>query len=302
MVDARLHQLDRRVDPLARLLVRVALRVRALTDHERAVVARLVADERVDDVEEGLVAGPDDPVAEHVRVRAAALARHRVDVVDVLRPEIEQDLGDFRDELALADARLEALGDVLVGPVDHRAGRVEQDDLVDGLDLARVEHDLLPVTHHDPLVGQGSRHRRLDEVDTERHVGDALGAQDFGNLAGRAAEQAGVGGDRPAQPDHPGMHVLLRQPRAVQAVVPGRRAEVPDVRVATAGQERVARHLVARPLADVGARRVADVVEVEQQDRAQVGSGERRPRAAEPVRPHPLDVPALLPVDVQRPG
>ena len=256
----------------------------------------------MDDVEEGLVAGPDDPVAEDVRVRAAALARHRVDVVDVLRPEIEQDLGDLRDQLALADAGLEALRDVLVGAVDHGAGRVEQDDLVDGLDLARVEHDLLPVAHDDPLVGQGGRHRRLDDVDAERHVGDTLGTQDPGDLLGRSPEQAGVGGDRPAQPDHPGVHVLLRQPRAVQAVVLGRRAEVPDVRVAAAGQQRVARHLVARPLADVGARRVADVVEVEQQDGAEVGGRERRPGATEPVRPHPLDVPALLPVDVQRTG
>ncbi len=55
------------------------------------------------------------------------------------------------------------------------------------------------------------------------------------------------------------------------AVVLGGRAEVPDVRIAAAGQERVAGHLVARPLADVGARDVADVVEVEEQD------GARRP-------------------------
>ena len=47
----------------------------------------------------------------------------------------------------------------------------------------------------------------------------------------------------------------------------GRRPEVPDVRLAAAGQQRVAGHLVARPLPDVGARDVADVVEVEEQDR-----------------------------------
>ena len=115
----------------------------ARADHERPVVAGLVADEGVDDVEEGLVAGADDPVAEHVRVRAAALAGDGVDVVDVLRAEVEQELGDVGDEVALADARLEALGEHLVGAVDHRAGRVEQHDLVDRLDLAGVEHHLL---------------------------------------------------------------------------------------------------------------------------------------------------------------
>ena len=88
-------------------------------------------------------------------------------------------------------------------------------------------------------------------------------------------EQAGVRGDGAAQPDHPGMDVLLAQPRAVEPVVLGRRPEVPDVRIAAARQQRVARHLVARPLADVGARDVADVVEVEQQDGAEVRGGQR---------------------------
>ena len=92
-------------------------------------------------------------------------------------------------------------------------------------------------------------------------------------------EEAGVRGHGAAQPDHPGMDVLRPQPRAVQAMVLGGRAEVPDVRIAAAGQERVAGHLVARPLADVGARDVADVVEVEEQDGAEVGRLERGPGA-----------------------
>ena len=91
-----------------------------------------------------------------------------------------------------------------------------------------------------------------------------------GDLAGGGPEQAGIRGDRAAQPDHPGVDVLRAQPRAVQPVVLGRRPEIPDVRVAAAGEQRVAGHLVARPLADVGARDVADVVEVEER-------GARRP-------------------------
>ncbi len=58
-----------RVDPLACPLVGVALRIARRADDERPVVAGLVADERLDDVEERLVAGPDEPVGEHVRVR-----------------------------------------------------------------------------------------------------------------------------------------------------------------------------------------------------------------------------------------
>jgi hypothetical protein len=38
----------------------------------------------VDDVEEGLVARAQEPVGEDVRVRVAAVARHRVDRLDLL--------------------------------------------------------------------------------------------------------------------------------------------------------------------------------------------------------------------------
>ena len=75
--DARPHQLDRGVDPFAGLLVRVALGVGRPADGERPVVAGLVADEGLDDVEERLVAGPDDPVAEDVRVRASSARPRR---------------------------------------------------------------------------------------------------------------------------------------------------------------------------------------------------------------------------------
>src|SRR4051812_42282131 len=55
---ARANEVDRGVKPLAALLVRVELRLRDRADVERAVVARPVAHERVDDVEEGLIAWP----------------------------------------------------------------------------------------------------------------------------------------------------------------------------------------------------------------------------------------------------
>ena len=56
----------------------------------------------------------------------AALAGDGVDVVDVLAAHVEEGLGHVGDELALADAGLQPLGDELVGAVDHRAGGVEQ--------------------------------------------------------------------------------------------------------------------------------------------------------------------------------
>ncbi len=77
VVTPGLHELDRLVDPLPRPLVRVALRVGGRADDERAVVAGLVADEGLDDVEEGLVAGPDEPIAEDVGVRASSARPRR---------------------------------------------------------------------------------------------------------------------------------------------------------------------------------------------------------------------------------
>src|SRR2546426_7845595 len=78
----------------------------------------------------------------------------------------------------------------------------------------------------------------------------------------------------------------------------GRAAEIPDVRIAVAREERVARELVARPLADHGARGVADVVLVEGQQRAEAGSGERGAHAREAIIVQPPEIDALLEVDL----
>jgi len=69
-----LQEVDRLVHPLARLPVRSALRSRRTAYIERPVVTSAIAHERLDHVEEGLVAGADEAVGEVVRVRRAALA------------------------------------------------------------------------------------------------------------------------------------------------------------------------------------------------------------------------------------
>ena len=122
VVTPGLHQVDRGVHPLAGPLERVALRGGRAADDERPVVAGPVAVEHVDDVEVRLVAGPDQPVGEDVRVRAAALAGDRVDRLHELRAHLEQARVREGHDVALADAGLEGLEDVLVHAVDHRAG------------------------------------------------------------------------------------------------------------------------------------------------------------------------------------
>src|SRR5436190_23425022 len=79
-----------------------------------------------------------------------------------------------------------------------------------------------------------------------------------------------------------------------------RRAEVPQHRVAVAREERAAGALVARPLADVRARDIADVVLVEEQDGAELRVPEGRLRSLQPVAPKLREVDPLLPVDRHR--
>ena len=172
---------------------------------------------------------------------------------------------------------------MLIGAIDHGAGRVEQQDLVDRLDLPGVEHHLLAVEDPDALGLRAPRASAAHRCRRRAACRRTLCPEDVADLARRSTEQAGVRGDRAAQTDHPGVDVLRAQPRAVQPMVLRRRPEVPDVRLAAAGQQRVAGHLVAGPLPDVCARDVPDVVEVEEQDSPEVRRRERCACPPEPV-------------------
>ena len=136
------------------LLVGVALRARGAADVERPVIAGAVAVERLDDVEEGLVARADQPVREVVRVRAATLAGDGVDRLHVVGALAVQVVVRRGDHLVLPDARLQDLGDQLVAAVDHGGRHRQQHDLVVGLHLPGVEHHLLGVD------APGCRHAR----------------------------------------------------------------------------------------------------------------------------------------------
>src|SRR5256886_11384023 len=71
--EARLHHRDRVVHQLARALVRVTLRLGRAADRERAVIARAIANEGMDDVEVRLIDGTYETIREVVRMRAATL-------------------------------------------------------------------------------------------------------------------------------------------------------------------------------------------------------------------------------------
>ncbi len=105
------------------------------------------------------------------------------------------------------------------------------------------------------------------------------------------------GSDRAAEPEEAGAVVVLRRPLRVELVVLDRGPEVPEHRLLPACQEGVPDHLVAQRAADPGLRRVADVVEVEEQEGAALAGLQRRPGPAEPVGPKPVEVDPGLVVD-----
>ena len=184
-----------------------------------------------------------------------------------------------------------------VDAVDHRRRLVEQHDLVRRLDDAGVEHGLLSVAHRDALPLKFEQERGLDDVDTERSVSDPGLVEQRLDLGHRIAHEARLGGDRAAEAEEPGSVVLVRQPLRVQLVMPHRRAEVPQHRVPVPEQQGVADHLVAERTADPGLRRVADVVEVEEQEGAALARLQRRPGPRHAIAAQPGEVDTLLVVD-----
>src|SRR6202041_1237968 len=109
------------------------------------------------------------------------------------------------DDLVLSDAGLERVGYVLVGAVDQGGGGGQQGDLVPGLDLAGIQHDLLAVPDVQALFLQLEEGGDFGPVHPDGLVGNAGPGQpvlDLGDLllgepgAGRGrAAHGGVGGD-----------------------------------------------------------------------------------------------------------
>src|SRR5438552_2996954 len=84
--------------------------------------------------------------------------------------------------------------------------------------------------------------------------------------------------------------------------MPRSRTEIPDPRIACAGEQRISDQFVASPLADDGARDVTDVVLIETQHCTEARVGQRLPRAREPVSMETLEVDALFEIDLSRPA
>ena len=142
-----------------------------------------------------------------------------------------------------------------------------------------------PSTTVEPCGLQGGEDRHLDEVDADRLVGRPCSASSTAILRATSSAMPASGWKAPRSVEMPARaRFVAVEPRVVELVVPGGRAEVPDDRLAAAGEQREADQLVHRPGADVGGRHVADVGEVEGQQGAEVGALQRRHAAAPAAR------------------
>ena len=101
-------------------------------------------------------------------MRTAALAGDRVDRLDKFRTHAKQPGMGKSNNIALPDAGLQVLEDVLVNAVDHRAGLGQEGDLVGALDLAGHHHRLLAVGDVEALLLQRQEDPGLGHVDPKR--------------------------------------------------------------------------------------------------------------------------------------
>jgi hypothetical protein len=119
--------------------------------------------------------------------------------LDLIGAHLVEPLVGQRDDFVLAHTGFEHVDDVLVDPVHHRSGLVEQHDLVHRLDHARIQHALLGVDDGQPLTLHLEQERRFDDVHAHRSVGEARIGQDALDLGDRITHQAGIRRDRTAE-------------------------------------------------------------------------------------------------------
>jgi hypothetical protein len=155
----------------------------------------------------------------------------------------------------------------------------------------------LAVDHLDALVPQRRQDGHLDDVHAHRTGAQTVLVEHLGHLPGDLLGDASLGVEGTAQSGDAGAGpVRPVQPRVVELVVSGGRAEVPDDRLPAARQHGEADQLVHRPGADVRGRHIPDVGEVECQQGSQIRTLQCGLEPGEPILSEATEVDPLLPV------
>jgi hypothetical protein len=173
----------------------------------------------------------------------------------------------------------------VIGAVDHGGCLIEEHDLVDILDLARVEHDLLAVDDLHAGLLQLEEHRGLGKIDADRQLFDTGFLEKRHDFGGVALHQADGGRHGAAHAEHAGTTIGRIEPVAIKAVVNRGRAEIPDYRLLAAGKKGEPTELIALPFADLCGGNVTDIVDIEEEQRAALGIFQRLSRPGQPIGP-----------------
>ena len=177
---------------------------------------------------------------------------------------------------------------------------LEQRDLLRRLDRPGAHHHRLGVGRLDALAVQRVEGLHVRQVDPQRLAGKSAILELPVDAGCERVRDTGLLGHRAAHRGDAGLPARLGVPRRIEPMVLRRRAEVPEHGIALAREQHAPRALVPRPLADVRARDVADVVLVEEENGAELGVPQRRPRLLQSLAPEPGEVDPLLPVDRHR--
>jgi hypothetical protein len=93
---SRFNKCDSRIDKSTAFRIRIPLSNRCATDREGPVVTSSITVVTVQDIEEGGIAGPNEPVAINMRMRRATLPRDRIDSLYNLFTAMRTTLGADR--------------------------------------------------------------------------------------------------------------------------------------------------------------------------------------------------------------
>ena len=98
-------------------------------------------------IKEGLIAGPEIPVGKVVRMRVAPFTGYGVDRLYVVRTHFVQHLVRQGDDIVFTNAWLQVFVNHVINAVDHAGGLSQKLDFVPVLDFTRFQHDLLAIDH-----------------------------------------------------------------------------------------------------------------------------------------------------------
>ena len=221
------HEFDRSIKIFAAALVGVVHGMRGIADCETTVVAGAISHVGMKNVVIDGIAGTKDAIGEDVGMGVTALAGDGVDGLDVFGAKIVQNLADQANGLVFAHSGLHGAIELVIGGINHHGGSVEECDFVARFDEAGFRHKGLAVDDGDALFLQGEENGEFDNVDADGILVEAAHFELDANLLSDIFGAAHLRRHGATQHGNAGAGALA-EPRTMQLMMPGGRAEVPE--------------------------------------------------------------------------